>query len=298
MSSVIAAGGAGKERQKTSTKAAVMRATSTRDGAFSRPAHGGLRTQVTAALRRPAHRQLEEGIAAQRVAVVGIFISARDREHAEAQHRRKRVHHPFRIAPVLDAARQRLGQAEPAFGLAQQDQPAVRRDQPAREIGGHLLAACGWKIEREQGIFGHGGRGALAVSGEIRLATNFYPISTGYAMSAITSSRRAVESRTGAPALGSGGLSGAFAPGLSPAPVAAFPVPAHQTGRAGFPHPAFGRDHAFACGRPLVLGDRRVRPYSSRSLVSGKRTYFPVFTLCLRQSHRRSRRTACQSTAL
>ena len=155
------------------------------------PAHGGLRTQVTAALRRPAHRQLEEGIAAQRVAVVGIFISARDREHAEAQHRRKRVHHPFRIAPVLDAARQRLGQAEPAFGLAQQDQPAVRRDQPAREIGGHLLAACGWKIEREQGIFGHGGRGALVVSGEIRLATNFYPISTGYAMSAITSSRRA-----------------------------------------------------------------------------------------------------------
>ena len=110
--------------------------------------------------------------------------------------------------------------------------------------------------------------------------------------------RRTVESRTGAPALGSGGLSGAFAPGLSPAPVAAFPVPAHQTGRAGFPHPAFGRDHAFACRRPLVLGDRRVRPYSSRSLVSGKRTYFPVFTLCLRQSHRRSRRTACQSTAL
>ena len=46
--------------------------------------------------------------------------------------------------------RQRLGQAEPAFGPAQQDQPAVGRDQPAREIGGHLLAACGWKIEREE----------------------------------------------------------------------------------------------------------------------------------------------------
>ena len=61
-----------------------------------------------------------------------------------------------------------------------------------------------------------------------------------------------VESRTGAPALGSGGGSGAFAPGLSPAPVATFPVPAHQTGRADFPHPAFGRDHAFALGRPIV----------------------------------------------
>ena len=109
---------------------------------------------------------------------------------------------------------------------------------------------------------------------------------------------RNVESRTGAPASGSGGGSVAFAPGLSPAPMAAFPVPAHQTGRADFPHPAFGRDHAIACRRPLVLGDRRVRPYSSRSLVSGKRTYFPDFTLCLRQSHRRSRRIAWRSTAL
>ena len=35
MSSVIAAGGAGKERQNRSTSAAVMRATSMRDGAFS-----------------------------------------------------------------------------------------------------------------------------------------------------------------------------------------------------------------------------------------------------------------------
>ena len=36
MSSVIAAGGIGKERQKISTRAAVMRATSLREGAFSR----------------------------------------------------------------------------------------------------------------------------------------------------------------------------------------------------------------------------------------------------------------------
>ena len=59
---------------------------------------------------------------------------------------------------------------------------------------------------------------------------------------------------------GSGGLSVAFAPGLSPAPMAAFPVPAHQTGRADFPHPAFGRDHAFAFERPMARGDRRARP--------------------------------------
>ena len=35
MSSVMAAGGAAKLRQKTSTSAAVIRATSSRDGAFS-----------------------------------------------------------------------------------------------------------------------------------------------------------------------------------------------------------------------------------------------------------------------
>ena len=120
-----------------------------------------------------------------------ILVSAGDREHAEAQHRRQRVHHQRRIAPLPDAARQRLGQAKPAFGPAQQDQPAVRRDQPAAEIGGHLLAFDGWKIEQEQGIFGHGGRGAFVAWGEMRFAPTFYPIPTTYAMSATATSDRA-----------------------------------------------------------------------------------------------------------
>jgi len=33
----------------------------------------------------------------------------------------------------------------------------------------------GWKIEREKAIFGHGGRGALVASAEVRWTTNFYP---------------------------------------------------------------------------------------------------------------------------
>ena len=73
--------------------------------------------------------------------------------------------HPLRVAPLPDATRQRLGQAEPAFRLAQQNEAAVRRDQPAPEIGGYLLATYGWKIEREQAIFGHGGV-ALSLPGE------------------------------------------------------------------------------------------------------------------------------------
>ena len=152
------------------------------------PAHGGLGTEIPAARRRPADGQFEQRIGAQRVAVVGDFVAAGDREHAEPEHRRERVDHQRRGAPLPDAARQRLSQAEPAFRRAQQDQPAVRRDQTAREIGGHLLALHGWKIEREKGIFGHGGRGAFVASAEMRLATTFFPMSTTYAMSAITSS--------------------------------------------------------------------------------------------------------------
>ena len=122
-----------------------------------------------------SHRQLEQGIGAQRVAVVGILVAAGDREHAEAQHRRQRVNHQRRVAPVPDATRQRLGQAEPALSLAQQDQAAVGRDQAALEIGRHLLASHGWQIEREKGIFGHGGRGAFVASGERRFDNEFLP---------------------------------------------------------------------------------------------------------------------------
>ena len=199
MSSVIAAGGAEKERQKRSTSAAVMRATSMREGAFSsrlmvgcehrsRPLSGA---RPTASLNRGSVRrasQLSASFPGSGFAGPRTGCPAGDREHAEAQHRRQRVDHRRRIAPVPDAARQRLGQAEPALRLAQQDHAAVGRDQPAIEIGGHLLASDGWKIERQQGIFGHGGV-ALSLAGKKDASTtNFYPITTTYATSAITSS--------------------------------------------------------------------------------------------------------------
>ena len=44
--------------------------------------------------------------------------------------------------------------------------------------------------------------------------------------------------------------------GASLPAVAPFPVAAHRTGQAGFPHPALGRDHAFAHGRLAVRGPR------------------------------------------
>ena len=102
-----------------------------------------------------------------------ILVPAGDREHVEAQHRRQRVDHQRRVPPLPDAVRQSVGQAEPAFGPAQQDQPAVGRDQPALEIGGHFLASDGWQIEREQGIFGHGGVALSLLAKELALTTNF-----------------------------------------------------------------------------------------------------------------------------
>ena len=54
----------------------------------------------------------------------------------------------------------------------------------------------------------------------------------------------AVESRAGAPTVGSGGDSVAFAPGLNPAPMVTFPAPALRTRRADFRHRALQWDHA------------------------------------------------------
>ena len=156
-------------------------------GRVLEPAHGRLRTEIAAALRRPADRQFEQRIAAQIVAIVGVLIAAGDREHPEPQHRRQRVNRPRRVAPFPDAAGQRRGQPEPALRRTQQHQPAVRRDRTAREIGGHLLALYGWQIEREKGIFGHGGVALSLPRGEIRSQTNFYPNPTGYVTLATTS---------------------------------------------------------------------------------------------------------------
>ena len=57
-------------------------------------------------------------------------------------------------------------------------------------------------------------------------------------------------------------------------------IAAHRTGRAVFPHPALGRDHAFAHGRLAVRCARRARPMSFHRRSSEKRTYFPARTLC------------------
>ena len=109
-----------------------------------------------------------------------------------------------------------------------------------------------------------------------------------------------VESRRGAPAVGEGSsCCRRLSPcaGASVSAIATFPLPAHRTGRAVFPHPALGRDHAFAHEKLPVRRARRASPRSFHRRSSEKRTYFPARTLCLRQSHWRSRLIACASIA-
>ena len=83
------------------------------------------------------------------------------------------------IAPVTDAARKRLGQAEAAFRLAQQDEAAVRGDQAAIEGGAHLLALHAWQVEGEKAIVGHGGCGVLVVRRGRRSDNGFLPDGNG-----------------------------------------------------------------------------------------------------------------------
>ena len=83
------------------------------------------------------------------------------------------------IAPIADAACQRVGEAEAALRLAQQDEPAVGRDQAAIEGGGHLLALDGWQMEGKKAIAGHGGRGAFVVREERRFDNEFLPHGNG-----------------------------------------------------------------------------------------------------------------------
>ena len=65
------------------------------------------------------------------------------------------------IAAVRDRLGEPIGDAEPTIGLGQQHDTTVRTEAPAIEGSGYLFARDGWKRERQQGIVGHGGRGAL-----------------------------------------------------------------------------------------------------------------------------------------
>ena len=71
---------------------------------------------------------------------------------------------------------------------------------------------------------------------------------------------------------------------LSILPCSPFPLPAHQTGRADFPHPAFGQGNS--CCRPreiarpaLKLEQTQLFVQVGRRIANGVNTPTPVFAV-------------------
>ena len=127
-------------------------------GRVLQPRQGGLRTQVRAARGQPPAGEFEGGIGAQEVEIVGVLITAGDSENAGADHVGERVGDARGIALIGEAARQTIGDAEPALGHRKQQDAAVAGDAPAIESGDDFFAANRWKLERQEAIFDHGGR--------------------------------------------------------------------------------------------------------------------------------------------
>ena len=126
--------------QNSSTMAAIMRLSAVA-GQVLEPAHGRLRAQVPPALGQPADRHLEGRIGTQGFAVVGVRVAGGDHQRPEADHLGEAVMDPLRRPRVLDAARQPLGEAEPALDLGQHQHARVRGQPAAVEGDVHRLAA-------------------------------------------------------------------------------------------------------------------------------------------------------------
>src|SRR6202035_5394569 len=141
---------------------------------------GRLRAQVPAAIRQAATGQLERWIEAQPIEVVGVFVAAGDGEDAGAQDIGQQMGDPVRITAIRDHSSEPLGDPEPTIGLGEQHDPAVGTDPSAVKGGGDLLAADGWKTERQKAIVGHGGGGAPRSRQRVGSATESYARSKAY----------------------------------------------------------------------------------------------------------------------
>jgi len=85
--------------------------------------------------RQAVQSQLEGRIAAQAVGIIGILVASRDHQHTEAQNVGHLVADPLRQARIVDAGGQALGNAEPLFGLAQDQHAGIGGELPAVEAG-------------------------------------------------------------------------------------------------------------------------------------------------------------------
>src|ERR1700676_5095576 len=113
---------------------------------------------ITLSLSR-CHRRRRPRSAAVRSSV--HFVAAGNGEDTGAQNVGQQMGDPVRIAAIRDRPSEPFGDAEPMIGLGEQHDPAIGTDPSAVKGGGDLLAADGWKTERQKVIVDHGGCGAL-----------------------------------------------------------------------------------------------------------------------------------------
>ena len=98
------------------------------------PGERRLAGQIAPRLRQAAAHQFEEGVGAERVGVILIFIPTRDLEDALAEQRFQRVaHRP--APPVGDHVGEGGAQPQGRIGLFQPRQPAVGGQAPAVKAG-------------------------------------------------------------------------------------------------------------------------------------------------------------------
>ena len=146
--------------------------------------YGWLRTEVTPAVGQASTGELEAGIGAQMIEVVGILVAAGDGEHARAQDVGDAVRHECRVARVGDQRSQPGGDPEAGLDGGEQHDAAIGRHTSTIERGGDFLALHRWQRERQQGIFDHGGCGSVRFGKGWRRHPNLCFRSNVYATSA------------------------------------------------------------------------------------------------------------------
>ena len=104
------------------------------------PGDRRLRAQLALG-RRQIHRHLERRVAAKTRGVVAVFVAGRDHQQSRTNDVGQAVGDLVRRARINHAGDKPIGDAKMPLDLAQRQNPAVRRQQPAVEFDHDRLAA-------------------------------------------------------------------------------------------------------------------------------------------------------------